>query len=617
MSVPARRRVRPALALILLPAVLLPAGPAAADGPVAGATEVVSIDTGGGAPNADSSITHVSSNGRFVTFVTGATDIVGGPQNTTEHVYVTDRLLGITERASVSSSEALATNFSSAGQTTDDGRYVVFASDATNLVATDTNGESDIFVRDRLAGTTVRVSTTAGGAQAVGRSTQPEITPNGTHIAFVSLASNLVAGDPPGVGDVFVKNRLTGSIERVSESTAGADGDATSQSPSISADGRYVAFDSFATTLVLNDLNGVKDAFVRDRDTDTTTRVSLSSAEVPGNQASAAPAVSDDGNLVAFFSGADNLVGGETGDLASDVFVRNRSAGTTERVSVTSAEVKGTDDSFAPSISRDGDRVAFYTNAPNLGAGPASFEYATVVRDRSAGTTTLASVTPAGAPGFGAPAIVSRDGRYVGYHTTAAVPPAKAQVHLRVLTDSTFVDVSSTHAFAEEIWWMIAEGITTGYDDDTFRATNPVTRQAMAAFLYRFAGEPPFIAPGVPTFDDVPTGHPFYKEIEWAASEGLVNGFADGGFHPAGSISRQAMAAILFRYANADPEFDPPAVATFPDVPTGHTFFEEVEWLASTGITGGFSDGTFRPGSPVTRQSGAAFLFRYHWYAGT
>jgi hypothetical protein len=173
-----------------------------------------------------------------------------------------------------------------------------------------------------------------------------------------------------------------------------------------------------------------------------------------------------------------------------------------------------------------------------------------------------------------------------------------------------FPDVSGTHPFCADVEWLVVNEITTGFPDGGFRPGGEVTRQAMAAFIYRYAGSPAFTPPATPTFGDVPVDHPFFLEIEWAAAEGIAAGFPGGVFRPGGSITRQAMAAFLYRLAG-EPAFTPPATATFPDVPTTHPFFLEIEWMAAEGITGGFDDGDFRPGATVTRQAMAAFLHRY------
>jgi hypothetical protein len=168
--------------------------------------------------------------------------------------------------------------------------------------------------------------------------------------------------------------------------------------------------------------------------------------------------------------------------------------------------------------------------------------------------------------------------------------------------------------FFEAISWMVDSGITTGYADGTYHPLDDVSRQALCAFLYRFAGEPAFVPPGTPTFSDVGVGHPFRKEIEWAADEGYVTGFADSTFGPTTDVTRGSMAAILFRVAgNA---FVDPATPTFSDVAKSHPFFTEIEWAAASGITTGYPDGTFRPGETVSRQFMAAFLFRLYLRGG-
>src|SRR5690606_24154125 len=158
-----------------------------------------------------------------------------------------------------------------------------------------------------------------------------------------------------------------------------------------------------------------------------------------------------------------------------------------------------------------------------------------------------------------------------------------------------------------DVGWLVGRGITTGYPDGTYRPGDVVSRQSMAAFLHRFAGSPPFTPTGT-QFSDVGVGHPFATEIEWLASTGIAGGYPDGTFRPTATVSRQSMAAFLHRMAE---EPDPGASGpTFPDVPSGHQFVDEIEWLASTGIAGGYADGTFRPTAPVGRGAMAAFLHR-------
>ncbi len=171
-----------------------------------------------------------------------------------------------------------------------------------------------------------------------------------------------------------------------------------------------------------------------------------------------------------------------------------------------------------------------------------------------------------------------------------------------------FSDVFASNPFCEDIAWMEAEGIALGFRDGTFHPAEGLTRQAMAAFLYRMAGEP---EPSQgKAFHDVLPSHPFYEAITWMASTGIAEGFADGGFHPGEDLTRQAMAAFLYRMAGSPAS--PVHPATFIDVTLVNAFLGPIGWMASTGITNGFGDGTFRPTARLTRQAMAAFLHRFH-----
>lgn len=169
----------------------------------------------------------------------------------------------------------------------------------------------------------------------------------------------------------------------------------------------------------------------------------------------------------------------------------------------------------------------------------------------------------------------------------------------------TFWDVPPEHPFFGPVEWVAGAGIAEGYADTWYHPTDPVSRQAMAAFLQRtVGGQVPVV--GAPSFGDVPPSNPFFGEIEWAAAAGIAEGFGDGTFRPTQVVSRQAMAAFLHRLAGS-PATNPGA-SSFSDVPPGHPFAGEIAWLVGAGITGGYPDGTFRPGAPVSRQVMAAFL---------
>lgn len=190
----------------------------------------------------------------------------------------------------------------------------------------------------------------------------------------------------------------------------------------------------------------------------------------------------------------------------------------------------------------------------------------------------------------------------------AALQPAEASN--AAVKKAPFRDVPANHQFRDQIAWLAGTKITTGYADGTFKPGAQVSREAMAAFLERFDTGVTLPKPKYPQFTDVASSHKFYREISWLSATGVTTGYADGRFGPGASVERQAMAAFLYRAAGK-PKFQTPTTARFSDVPRSHQFFHEVEWLASTGITTGFSNGTFRPGAPVERQAMAAFLQRF------
>jgi WD40-like Beta Propeller Repeat len=235
-----------------------------------------------------------------------------------------------------------------------DGRYVAFGSDASNLVSGDTNGFGDVFVRDRRKHTTTRVSVDSAGGQANNASLLPAISADGRYVAFASGASNLDPRDGDFDLDVFVRDRLRGTTELVSVNGAGQALDGESSGFDMSADGRYVAFASAAANVVPGDTNDQPDVFVRDLRRSTTERVSLGTAgaqgDGPAGQGPKAVAIDASGRFVAFDSYATNLVPGDTND-SGDVFVRDRARGTTERVD--------TEGAFLGALSADGRHVLF------------------------------------------------------------------------------------------------------------------------------------------------------------------------------------------------------------------------------------------------------------------
>src|SRR5437762_2422917 len=320
---PTQRRVLSSVTLVLLTALW---------GRSAGAqtTERVSVASGGTEANGASLSSALSADGRFVAFDSSATDLVAADTNGVSDVFVHDRQTGTTERVSVASdgaqgngSSGLVT-FAFPPALSADGRFVAFVSAATNLVASDTNGATDVFVHDRQTGTTERVSVASDGGESNDARGEAALSAAGRFVALHSAQTNLVAGDPNGTIDVFVHDRQTGMTERVSVGSDGTQGNNASCYAALSADGRFVAFDSDATDLVAGDSNGATDVFVHDRQTGTTERVSVASGggtQGNGNSGGffAFPARSTDGRFVAIQRDATNLVAGDTNG-ATDVF---------------------------------------------------------------------------------------------------------------------------------------------------------------------------------------------------------------------------------------------------------------------------------------------------------
>ncbi|MCJ7510740.1 MAG: hypothetical protein MUP14_07635 [Dehalococcoidia bacterium] len=390
-----------------------------------GTTELVSVDSAGNQGDSSSYYPATSADGRYVAFQSNASNLVPGDTNNRYDIFVHDRQTGTTDRVSVDSAGNQANGSSREAAISGDGRYVAFDSSAP-LVPGDGLAR-DVFVHDRQTGTTEEASVPSAGDEANGASWDASVTPDGRYVAFCSNASDLVPGDSNSVDDVFVYDRQTGITERVSLDSGGNEGNRNScggpegRCQDLSADGRYVVFRSSASNLVPGDTNNVSDIFVHDRQTGTTERVSVDSAGNEGNAHSWAAAISADGRYVAFHSYASNLVPGDTNDFA-DVFVHDRQAGATELVSVDSAGNQGNSVSANPVISADGRYVAFASQASNLVAGDTNDDIDVFVHDRQTGATTRVSVDSAGNEGnwWSQHAAISSDGRYVAFSSQAS-----------------------------------------------------------------------------------------------------------------------------------------------------------------------------------------------------
>ena len=366
---------------------------AAGAGP--GSTTRVSVATAGDQGNGASFVPAISADGRFVAFYSDATNLVTDDTNGARDVFVHDLGTGGTFRVSVSSTGAEANGDSFAPAISADGRYVAFSSAATNLVPGDTNDANDIFVRDLQSNTTTRVSVGVDGSEANGGSDQPSLSGDGRLVAFTSVASNIVNGDLNSLRDAFVYDRQTGTAQDVSVSTDGQQGDLESANPVLSADGKFVAYSSFADNLIADDENEGNDIFVRDLTANTTERVSEYTGHAEAEGDSQRPSISADGRYVAFDSDDWDLVWGDTND-SFDVFVNDRATTVTTRVSVDDQGTQSNGDSFRPSISADGRYVAFYSEASNLVSGDANGSTDVFVYDRRSGATKRVSVAAGG-----------------------------------------------------------------------------------------------------------------------------------------------------------------------------------------------------------------------------
>lgn len=395
-------------------------------------TDLVSVPPSGSHLDAPSVAAAISPDARFVAFTSKASNLVSGDANGNPDVFVYDRALSAMTLESRHSDGSQAWEGGERPDISASGRFVTFTS-AADLTGDGSYGLPDAYVRDRQLGAIVRASdgpTETGGNYFT---FDPQIDDAGRYVAFESWASNLIVPDAnAGAPDIFVYDRVDDTLRLVSKSSSGAQGNGWSFQPSISGNGRYVAFTSAATNLVDGDTNGVEDIFVHDLAAGTTRRVSVSQAGAQANAASFQPSLSYDGNVVAFESQATNL--GEDDPNAcshrfarpncQDIFAVQITSGVLERVSESSSGVPGNEDAFAPSVSGDGGFIAFHSESGSLvsGAPPCGLCSAVFLRDTLLGKTTavsIASVSEAAA-GVNTRAAVAHGGVATAFQSSAA-----------------------------------------------------------------------------------------------------------------------------------------------------------------------------------------------------
>ena len=382
----------------------------------------VSTDAAGAEANNGSTLPVFSPDGTKVAFASTANNLVAGDSNGTTDIFIKDLATGAVTRVSTDTAGVEGNRTSLAPVFSPDGTKVAFTSFADNLVAGDTNNATDIFVKDLTTGVVTRVSTDAAGAEAsrFGSSTNPVFSADGTRIAFTSGATNLVAGDTNNATDIFVKVLASGAITRVSTDGASAQGNGPSSIPTLSPDGTKLAFVSNASNLVDGDTNNVTDIFVKDLANGAITRVSTGIASAQSDGGNATPVFSADGTKLAFTSVAGNLVDGDT-NAATDIFVRDLTSGVVTRVSTSAAGAQANGTNFTPVFSPDGTRIAFASDATNLVPGDTNGRTDIFVKDLASGAITRVSTSAAGTEGNNASVtpVFSPDGTKVAFTSGA------------------------------------------------------------------------------------------------------------------------------------------------------------------------------------------------------
>lgn len=383
--------------------------------------ERVSITPASGASNGNSDNLSFSEDGRYVAFESRASNLVAGDSNGAPDVFVRDLQTDVTIRVSIATAGTQGNAASFSPMISADGDFVVFASLANNLVAGDVNGCTDIFLRDIQNNTTTRMSVGVSALEADGCSDSPSVSEDGSLVGFRSAATNLVgSSDTNGKIDFFVRDVAGGTNALVSVSTAGVQGNDDSLDGKISASGDFFAFSSKATNLVSGDANLCSDVFVRDIVNSTTEVISKSSGGTIGNRSSEEVDISSDGRYVVFSSRAANLVTGDSNGYP-DIFLRDRNLSTTERVSFRNGSAQSRSESRNPQVSDDGTFVVFENAAGDLQELDSNNVPDAYVRDRRSQLTTFFSSSSVGTIGnkWSKKPAISADGTTFGFSSAA------------------------------------------------------------------------------------------------------------------------------------------------------------------------------------------------------
>lgn len=395
----------------------------------------------------------LSADGRYVIFASTATTLMPTSGTFSQNIYLKDLQTGVLERISRKPDGNAANGYSASPALSADGRYAVFDSESPDLVSGDNNNRWDIFVRDRQSGQITRVSVGAAGTQATDNSRRPSLSADGRYLAYESAAPNLVAGDTNGAIDVFVRDLQSLPSLRANTSGAGTHANAASGEAGLSRDGRFAVFSSAATNLIDGDSNASSDVFLYDGDSATLQALSMAGASF-GNAASDSASISADGGWIVFRSAASNLVAGD-GNALTDVFLRDRVSGALQRVSTGTSGAALTAGTVRSgmSLSGDGALIAFAASDTTLIAGDTNGVDDVFVKQRLGGALTLASASAAGTAGnghSGAPAL-SDDGSRIAFASEASNLIASdsngvADVFVKTLADASLLRASSDAA---------------------------------------------------------------------------------------------------------------------------------------------------------------------------
>jgi PKD repeat protein len=493
---------------------------------------------------------------------------------------------------------------------------VAFTSWATNLVADDTNGWFDVFVHDRQTGQTERVSLSTAGAQGNAESVLPSITADGRRVAFYSSANTLVAGDTEGQGDVFLHDRFTGVTERLSVAPDGAGGNGFSSvggGPALSEGGRYVAFFSDAINLVSGPDGEDFQVLVRER---------------PVADFTATPT---DGPAPLTVQFTDSSSGSPTtwewdfGDGGSSIAqspVHDYSAQGDYTVTLTASDAGGSDtmtktDYIAVSGPLPPPPMADFSASSTIGAAPLTVDFTDLSTNEPTSWTwdfgdghTSAQQNPTHE--------YDAAGRHTVSLTAANAGGSDAETKADYIV-VLFPDAGLDHWAWAEILACVEAGIVQGYEDGLYHPDLPVDRGQMAAYVARaLAGGdsnvPEFTE--TPTFPDVGTDHWAIDYVEYAAAANVVGGYPDGTYLPEAIVTRDQMAVYMAR-SICDPTgedglagYVPADPRNFPDVPVDHWAYLHIEYCVENEVVQGYPEGDYRPDLEVTRDQMAVYVAR-------